>query len=137
MATFKFEGSAEYIKKISELYKRAPGTLKAAVYEGAAVVADAVRSGLNEHQDTGDLVASMALVTMRNDNGFINTKINFAGYDRKGVPNAIKAAVLESGTSTGRPKLRVISKAARGAKAKAEAVMAAKVDEMISRLMEE
>lgn len=137
MATFKFEGGSEYIKKISALYNRSAGTLKAAVYDGADIVADAVRSALEQHSDTGDLAASMTLVTMRNDNGFINTKINFAGYDSKGVPNAIKAAVLESGTSDGKhPKLRVISRAANGAKARAEAAMAAKVDELISKTME-
>lgn len=137
MATFKFEGTDEYIHKITILHEKSANTLKGAVYEGAAVIADVVKAALHEHDRTGDLASSMALVAMRNDNGFINTKINFADYDRNGVPNAVKAAALESGTSRGQPKLRVISKAANGAKERAEAVMAAKVDEMISKIMEE
>lgn len=136
MATFKFEGGDEYVAKLAQLYNRSANTLKGAVYEGAAIVADAVKAALHEHDRTGDLASSMALVAMRNDNGFINTKINFADYDRNGVPNAVKAAALESGTSRGQPKLRVISKAAKGAKERAESAMAAKVDELIQRTME-
>lgn len=136
MATFKFEGGDEYVAKLSKLYNRSANTLKGAVYEGAAIVADAVRAAIEQHSDTGDLASSMALVPMRNDGGFINTKINFDGYDRKGVPNAVKAAALESGTSRGQPKLRVISRAAKGAKERAEAAMAAKVDELIEKTME-
>lgn len=136
MATFKFEGCDEYVEKLSKLYNRSANTLKGAVYEGAAIVADAVRAAIEQHSDTGDLASSMALVPMRNDGGFINTKINFDGYDRKGVPNAVKAAALESGTSRGQPKLRVISRAAKGAKERAEAAMAAKVDELIEKTME-
>ena len=137
MATFKFQGTKEYESKITKLYNGSVGMIKAAVYDGADVIADAVRASIEQHNDTGDLAASMALVTMRNDNGFVNTKIQFAGYDRKGVPNAIKAAVLESGTSDGKhPKLRVISRAANSAKGKAEGVMAAKIDELIQKTME-
>lgn len=136
MATFKFEGTEEYIRKIFVLHDRSQNTLKGAVYEGAKIVADSVKSNLEQHDRNGDLSASMALVPMRNDNGFINTKINFAGYDRNGVPNAIKAAALESGTSRGQPKLRVLTRAANGVKQQAETAMAAKVDQLISQIME-
>ena len=78
----------------------------------------------------------MTLVSMKNDNGFINTKINFADYDRNGVPNALKAAVLESGSSRGHPKLRLITKAANGVKDKAYSAMSAKIDELIQKTME-
>lgn len=137
MATFKFEGTEEYIRKITILHDKGENLLKGAVYEGAAVVADAVRSALAQHEDTGDLLASMTLVPMRNDNGFVNTKINFAGYDRNGVPNALKAAVLESGTSDGKhPKLRVLTKAVNGAKEQATNAMSAKIDQLTSKIME-
>lgn len=31
--------------------------------------------------------------------GNTNTKVGFEGYDKKGVPNALKARAMESGTS--------------------------------------
>ena len=50
--------------------------------------------------------------------GFTYTKIDFAGYDRKGVPNMLKARAIESGTSHiqkkpfVRPTVRRVSKMA-------------------------
>ena len=136
MATFKFEGTKEYEKKITILHDKSEGMIKQAVYPGAGIVADAVRAAIEQHNRNGDLAASMTLVSMKNDNGYINTKINFADYDRNGVPNALKAAVLESGSSQGHPKLRLITKAANGVKDKAYSAMSAKIDELIQKTME-
>jgi len=47
-----------------------------------------------------------------------NTKIGFDGYDRKGVPNALKARAMESGTST-QPKRPFVRPAVNRVKKKA------------------
>ena len=76
------------------------------VYAGAKVVADEIKGGLqwatgeSEHS-TGDLLDSLGIAPIDTDNrGNINTKVGFDGYDRKGVPNQLKARAMESGTST-------------------------------------
>ena len=140
MARFKFEGLDGYIHQLQAIGPRgATGIIKYAVYPGAAVVADAVRAAIeSQASDSGDLASSLSLSVMRNDDGYINTKLTFAGYDRKGVPNAIKAAVLESGTSNkSHPARHIISRAARAAEAAAEAAMEAALDEKIGQIMED
>lgn len=140
MASFKFEGLDEYIRKLQAIGpKGVRGVLKFALYPGAAVVADAVRSAIEggTHGE-GDLASSIGLAPMRDDSGFVNTRVLFAGYDQKGVPNALKAAVLESGTSDGHhPARHLISRAARASEAAAEAAIAEALDEKIGQIMED
>lgn len=136
MAKFRFEGIDKYTESLSRIGgKNAVGVLKYAVYPGAAVVADAIRASMSTHRVTGDLQDSLSLSTMRNDDGYVNTKVTFAGYDRKGTPNAIKAAALESGTSRGQKATHFISKATKGATDKAIAAMSKALDEKIDQIM--
>ena len=137
MAKFKFEGLSEYVRNLNRLAdpKRAEGMLKASVYPGAGIVADEIRHNLEAHSRTGDLASSLFLAEMQNENGFVFTQIGFAGYDRNGVPNAIKAAVLESGSSR-QTKTPFIRPALKSTKDKAEAAMAAELDSRINQLME-
>jgi len=139
MATFKMEGIDRYIKQLEAIGpKAAEGMLKYAVYPGAGVLADAIREGAAAHHRTGDLESAINISTMRNDNGFVNTQITFEGYDRKGVPNAIKARVLESGTSDEtHTATHFISKATRRVKNQAIAAMSEALDEKMNQLMEE
>lgn len=137
MAKFKFTGIEKYTESLEKIGgKNAVGVLKYAVYPGAAVVADAIRSATEAHRDTGDLANSLTLATMRNDDGYVNTKIEFAGYDRNGVPNAIKAAALESGTSRGQKATHFISHAVKGVQSKAVEAMSKALDEKIGQIME-
>ena len=137
MAKFKFEGIEQYTESLEKIGgKNARSVLKYAVYPGAGIVADAIRSSAEAHKDTGDLVNSLALSTMRDDDGYINTKIEFAGYDRKGVPNAIKAAALESGTSRGQKATHFISHAVKGAQERAVQAMSKALDDKIGQIME-
>ena len=136
MAKFKFTGIEEYTASLEKIGgKNAVGVLKYAVYPGAAVVANSIRSALEGHRDTGDLQKSLTLATMRNDDGYVNTKVTFAGYDRKGTPNAIKAAALESGTSRGQKATHVISHAVKGSTEKAISEMSKALDEKIGQIM--
>lgn len=137
MAKFKFTGIEAYTESLEKIGgKNARSILKYAVYPGAGIVADAIRASANAHKDTGDLVNSLALSTMRDDDGYVNTKIEFAGYDRKGVPNAIKAAALESGTSRGQKGTHFISQAVKSAQNKAVEAMSKALDEKIGQIME-
>ena len=137
MAKFKFTGIEAYTDSLEKIGgKNARSVLKYAVYPGAKVVADAVRSATEQHKDTGDLAKSLTLASMIDDNGYINTKLMFAGYDRKGVPNAIKAAALESGTSRGQKGTHFISHAVKAVESKAVEAMSKALDEKIGKIME-
>lgn len=146
MAKFKFEGMDEYITTLGRIgRKQSEKIIKYAVYPGAALVADAIRDALNSHRESGELANSITLATMRNDDGYVNTKIMFAGYDSakvskqfpKGVPNAVKAASLESGNSRGEKGTHLISKATKSVTERAIAEMSKALDEKIDQIMGE
>lgn len=138
MAKFTFEGIDKYTASLEKIGgKNAVGILKYAVYPGAAVVADAIRSEIeSNHKETGDLASSLTLAGMRNDDGYVNTKVTFTGYDRKGVPNALKAAALESGTSRGQQATHFISRTVKSVKERATNEMSKALDEKIGQIME-
>ena len=135
MAKIEFKGIDKYQRILADLGKASEGIIKASVYEGAAVVVEAVKSAVPV--DTGDLRDSVGLSSMRNDNGYINTKLGFDGYDSKGVPNAIKARVLESGRSdvANYPKHPFVRQATRVVQARAVGVMETELDRRISDYM--
>lgn len=137
MAKFKFTGIEKYVDSLEKIGgKNAESILKYAVYPGAAVVADAIRAEIEtNHKVSGDLAKSLSLATMRNEDGYVNTKITFAGYDEKGVPNALKAAVLESGRSD-RDGTHFISKTVRAVTDRAIDEMSKALDKKIEQIME-
>lgn len=139
----RFVGLDEYVRKLNRLAdtKKAEGLIKVAVYEGAGLVADEIRRNLQGHRDTGDLLDSLYLSEMANENGYIYTQVGFAGYDRNGVPNALKANALESGTSRNsiehQPKTPFIRPAIKATRERAEAAMAATLESSIEQIMED
>lgn len=111
----------ELQKMLEQAGTNTPGAMKRAVYAGAKEVADAVRSSVQSAvsaEATGDLAQSLAVSRMKADGSNVSTSIGFSGYDRKGVPNPTKAAVLESGRSDqpGRKKTHFFSRAVRASK---------------------
>lgn len=139
MAKFKFTGIEEYTDSLRKIgAKNAKAVIRYAVYPGAKVVADAIHDEIaSNHHRYGDLEESLTLSKMRDDDGFINTKVTFTGYDRKGVPNAIKAAVLESGRSDGRQDgTHFISRTVRAVSEKAISEMSKALDNKIGQIME-
>ena len=145
MAKFKFTGIEAYTESLEKIGgKNAVGVLKYAVYPGAKVVADAIRKAADEHKDSGQLSKSINLAVMRNDDGYVNTKVTFVGYDPakpskkfpNGVPNAVKAASLESGNSRGQKATHFISHAVKAVKSKAIEEMSKALDEKIGKIME-
>lgn len=120
MAKMTIKSSDEYAKKLSQFGKDSQEVAKRVVMAGANPVADEIRKNLSEnlydpsyvgtgdggifggkrYKFTGDLLASFGIAPPSADgNGNTNTKIGFEGYDRNGVPNALKARAMESGTS--------------------------------------
>lgn len=134
MAKIEFAGIEEYAKKLAALGQDAEGVCKYAIYDAAGIVADAVKE--NIPVETGDLRNSMVLRPMQNQDGFIFTKIAFDGYDRKGVPNAVKANVLEHGSSR-QPKHPFIRQAVNRVKSAAQFSIEKALDEKINEIMNE
>lgn len=153
MAKLTFEGINEYAAQIARLNDKAEGMIKRAVYDGAAVVlAAAVKEieglpvisnryrstelpmkGVTETQKQG-LLDGVGLAKMQNDNGYVNTKLGFTGYNKvrdgkykNGQPNALIARSVNSGSSV-RVKIPFINRAVTAAKAKAEAAMKDRFD---------
>ena len=125
MAKFKVSPNLEeYNRKIYELGAKATEHIENAVKKGADPVADEIRARLNAvpvddsyHKpgqmragprsiQKGALQATLGVSPIRNDNGFINVKVGFDGYNHvrtdawpSGQPNAMIARSIESGTS--------------------------------------
>ena len=78
---------------------------------------------------------------MRDDNGFINVKLGFDGYNAtrtkkypRGQPNVLIARSVNSGT-TFRKKTKFVDKAVNSAKKAAEAAMDAACSREIEKIM--
>lgn len=117
MAKMTIHGLDEYALRLTKFGADAPKIAKKVVMAGANPVADEIRANLEKnlrdpayagigdgivkkYRFTGDLLNSFGIAPPKVDSkGNTNTKIGFEGYDRKGVPNALKARAMESGTS--------------------------------------
>ena len=137
MATIRFSGIDAYRERLQRLEQDSEEILKRAVYDGAAIVADEVRQRLHavlSPDATGQLESSLGISKIQNDQGYVNARIGFDGYDSKGVPNQLKANVLESG-STRQPKRPFMRPAVNAARRPAEAKMEQVVEQQIENLM--
>ena len=132
MAEIEFEGLEEYRSQLVKLGADVEGICKYATYDAAALVIDAIKA--NTPEDSGDLKKCISLSPFRNEDGYIYTKVGFPGYDSKGAPNAIKAAVLEHGSST-RKKHPFIRQALNRVQGKAEALIEENLNKKIEEIM--
>lgn len=159
MAIMTFKAGEEYAMKLSRLADYTGRIEKRAIYEAAGMVADKVKSNLKENIDdpafagigstgssgdnqwgikknlsTGDLIESLGITEITRDiEGNWNAKVGFDGYDRKGVPNQLKARAMESGTSTLR-KRPFVRPAVKTVKPKAIAKMNEIIEEEIAKI---
>lgn len=161
MATIQMKGLDEYLVKLSRLEQAAKEEICGqAIHQGAGIVADAIREelkklstdesfGTREHPAKGikavqknGLLKSLGITGMREDNGFLNVKIGFDGYNKvktarwpKGQPNQVVARAAESGTSwlQKSPFVRV---GVRKSKTQAVQAMSASVSRSIKTIME-
>lgn len=163
MAKISFPGLVEYQQKIEKLYEKSDNMLKACVYPGVNVVADAIRKeignipivdamplGDKENQILGitrtqrdGLLEGLGVSPILNEKGIVNAKIGFNGYNKattntypKGQPNAIIARSIESGTSF-RKKYPFVDKAVKASKAEAEEAIKEAIDAAIAAEMNE
>lgn len=134
MAKIEFKGIEAYAKRLAELGVKAEAACKYATYPAAALVIEAVKA--NTPVDTGDLRDSEKLTEFQTKDGFTYTKLTFEGYDRKGVPNAVKARSIESGTSDGRIRKKpFVRPAVNRVREQAEAEMQKGLDEYFEKVM--
>ena len=160
MARFKVSPNLEkYNQKIYALGAEAQAYIEQAVKEGANPVADAVRAGIDgipiddEYHKKGEIRAglrkiqrtglsySLGVAPIRNDNGFINVKVGFDGYNRMstkqfpgGQPNAMIARSIESGTSIMQAH-PFVGPAVSKTRKQAEKIMEQSIDKSINSIM--
>lgn len=150
MATWKFRGLDKYVAQLEKLSNHAEGQMKAAVWEGAKVVADNMkaainalpvqdeyvkkgvrRSGITSEEKEG-LIAGFGLSKMRTGSA-VTTKAGFQGKNAKGISNAGVARQITSGTSW-LIKSPGIRNAVSRSKSQAEAAMQAKLESEIRKM---
>lgn len=162
MAKIEMKGLDLYLVQLSRLEMATKEEIIGkAIYEGAGIVADAIREeleklptdesfGTTEHPAKGikavqkvGLLQSMGISEMREENGMYNVKIGFDGYNKvktarwpKGQPNTMVARAAESGT-TWLQKSPFARPAVRNTRKKALDKMGESVDQEISRLFRE
>lgn len=164
MANVKVKDLTEYTKMLNNLGGLAETTrvCKTALYDGAAIVADAVKEelealpvdnnahGTPEHPistvtgaEKAGLIWGFGLAPMKNDSLKWTTQAGFDGYNvvhtrsfPNGQPNAMVAAGVNNGTSWRTPT-HFIEKARRKAVDRANAAMAATAENTIKSIMEE
>lgn len=160
MASMVFKGTNDYIAQLQKLGNDTDEIIGKAVYQGAAIVADAIKAeinalpidkgygtannpciGVNAIQKKG-LTEGFGISKMQNERGYINVKIGFSGYNAlqtkkypNGQPNALIARAVVSGTSFRRPN-QFIDRAQKSVKAAAEEKMRIVIDEEINALTE-
>ena len=151
MATMRWKGIDQYIAALQRVHGESEETVKRALYDGAGVVADAIKGGLGgiqtrdpdqwyevtapgpTPQEKADLISGFGLAHMQNRNGYISTKAGFSGRSEKSTVATV-ARNVESGTSWMR-KQPVIRRAANSARGAAEAKMGQTLDDEIRKLM--
>lgn len=160
MAKITLKGFDKYEKMLASHSKEVDGMIKRAVYDGAGVVLESIESAiqalpthrfvyvyggqyiryLTPEQKQG-LLDGLGAAKMRNDNGYINTKIGFDGYNSvvtdmypKGQPNSLIARSIESGTSL-RPKTRFVATAVKSVSKQAEQAMEDSCDNYLKKLL--
>lgn len=150
------KGMEEYLSKLGNLEFKAEEMCKRAVYDGAKIVADQIKANIkslpvqDKYEDyaTGiktiqkkGLIESFGIATCRNENGYINVKAGFDGYNGlkskkypSGQPNAMIARTFESGNSQTK-KHPFVAPAVRSTKEAAEMAMQATIEKEITQTM--
>lgn len=101
MAKFSVTGLDEMRYKLQARGARVEGVVNHMLNAGAKVVREEMKAAMQEYQlkDTGDMIKSVKSSKITRTSEGKSISIAPRGVDRKGVPNAAKAAVYENGTS--------------------------------------
>ena len=162
MATIRFSKLRDYELMLGKIGDASKDICGAAIYEGAKIIADEVKSNLNALNTTTDelamlkakkgeptyitqrakegLIKSFGVTPMsQDDSGIYNVKLGFDGYNDvktkkwpKGQPNQLIARACESGSSA-MIKQPFFREAVQKTKKKAESRMAEVLDEKIKK----
>jgi len=161
MARMRIRGLSEYTKKLEELESQSKEITGKCLYDGASVVANAVKSaigqiptrsnrefgseshmlqGLTATQKAG-LAESFGITKMRDSNFSQDVKLGFDGYNQvktkkypQGEPNQLIARSIESGTSFLQP-CHFMSKAVNASRAACLAKMESTCESEITKIM--
>ena len=162
MPNMSVKGLDDLVSFMKSLEGDVDGILKAAVYDGANVLAEEIRKGIERlpiesryvaknddklegitKEQKDGLLEGFGISPFRKESGYINQKIGFAGYNKtktvkypQGQPNALIARSIESGSSV-RQKRPFVRPAVNRAKARAVAAVQAKLDDEIKKLSKE
>ena len=166
MASIEFDGIDEYAKRLSILWKDSEEICKRAVYEGANVVANAIRSNLDSipvqegenglppyanegemlygvsRRQKADLIDAFGLAPIKNEQDYINTKAGFDGYGSvktKKYPKGTPNAMLMRSVESGtyfRKKHPVVRPAVNRSRKPAQAKMDETINQEIEKRME-
>jgi HK97 gp10 family phage protein len=138
MARFAYKAGDDYAIKLSKLATDSEEVAKKAIFGAAEIVANKIKQNLQgvlSDEATGELVDSFGVTPITKDNqGNWNAKVGFDGYDSHGVPNQLKARVIESGSST-KKKKPFVRPAVNATKKQAQAKMNEIIDEEYKKLM--
>lgn len=138
-------GIDEYISNLTNLSVDCEEIGKRAVYDGMAVVANAIRSNIGgiptgtgkdgkiTPEEKAGLSAGLGISKIRNSGGVIDAKTGFGGRTGK-MTNASIARQVESGTSKIQ-KRSFVGTAGRQAKSGAEAAITKTIEEEINKRM--
>lgn len=155
MAKLKFKGLEEYEKQLMKLKNCSEDCIGKAIYQGAAVIADAVRqniealpiderivkagqmlNGITQEQKDG-LLVGFGIARLQDDGGFLNVKLGFDGYNGTvtkkypmGQPNSMIARSVNGGTSF-RQRIPFVDNAVRAKKSEAEKKMKETFDDVL------
>ena len=137
MARMTFMAGDEFALALSHLATQSDEIAKKAIYAGANIIADKIKSNLEgvlSSEATGELVASFGVTPIERDaSGNWNAKTGFDGYGTDGVANQLKARVLESGSSK-QPKRPFVRPAVNATKGQVVEKMGQVINEEIHRL---
>lgn len=152
-------GIDQYLSDLQNLKRASHDTLAKAIYEGSAIVADEIKSniqnipidegyGTSKHKLQGmkqvqkqGLLDGFGIAPLQDWQGFLNVKIGFHDFNNhktkshpNGQPNSMIARTFESGNSFTQ-KQPFVGPAVRATKEKAERKMAQIVDEEVAKTM--
>ena len=143
MAKMSYEMPDDMIRKLSALRSNYDEVVDKVLQEGVVPLEEEMRKNLSgaigkgtKHpsESTGELLDSLRVTRpYQTADGDWNIKVGCIGYDSKGVPNPLKAAVLEKGKSNQRAKPWA-KPAARAAKDKCIQKMQETLDAEVKRL---
>lgn len=137
MARMSIKGLDEFIEKLEAAGRRPESIVKMALFEGAGVVADAIRAGVSgiptsenkrrpkqgvTADEKAGLLNGIGISHMRTEDETVNVVIGFNGTNAEGHKNTTIMRRLESGTSY-QSKYPVVRPAVNRSRKAAQAAM--------------